>query len=117
MILSKEDFFKSVTCEVTEYKDEETGHSVLLKELNAGDALRLMDKLRKGSERPELAAWALVLAAVDDKGERIFTDDDVPALLEARAMTLLSFGGKALEMSGIFPKKSASLGTEDSSSD
>lgn len=116
MITDKEEFFAAATRKVVDYTDPDSGVSIGLREMTAGQAFKLLEAISNKAPREEVCAKALIFAAVGPDGKPIFSEEDFARILDAKAGDLLAAGGKALELSGIYgTKKNGSAETADSS--
>lgn len=80
------------------------GSTIRLRCLSSADRLKFViarDKAFAGEPAPEPSAYAVVLAAVDEHGNRIFQDQDTDALSEMRGDVIERLADKALSISAV----------------
>jgi hypothetical protein len=98
-ILSAQDILDAQDI-VTEVVDvPEWGGSVILRTLTGAEAIQL-GKLGE-TDKEATSAQVLVLCAVDEKGERIFSEGDVELLKKKSMRAMLRVQKAAMEINGL----------------
>lgn len=82
----------------------EWGGSVMLRELTADDAITLQEEMKRMQEtegQQGIRELAIVLCAVGEDGERLFTVDDMPELRRKSNEVINRLGGAAWDLVGL----------------
>lgn len=90
--------------------------SMRVQELSVGQRQLFLDRVRMNGPGDELAAYLLRLSAIDENGEALFTDDDLPNIALLSASFLDKASEAIMRISGIGAKKEPLAQSEDSSS-
>src|SRR6266511_307714 len=80
----------------------EWGGTVYIKVLSAGDQVKMSSNGRAEAEMP---IWLLVGCLVSKDGARLFTDEDVPALLEEEFPVIMRIFSEAARHNGLSTKE------------
>src|SRR6266545_4701761 len=80
----------------------EWGGTVYIKVLSAGDQAAMSSNGHKEAEMP---IWLLVGCLVSEDGKRLFTDEDVPALLEQEFPIIMRVFSEAARHNGLSTKE------------
>lgn len=86
--------FQEVTVDIPEWRG-----SVRLRSLTAADAAKYVDSVRNNAQDSAIMLFAL--SCVDERGQRIFTYDDLPALREKQFRVILRLQNRLLELNGL----------------
>ncbi len=88
---------KPIPLEVPEW-----GGTVYIKVLSAGDQVEMSSNGHKDAELP---VWLLAGCLVSEDGERLFTDEDVPGLLEEEFPIIMRVFSEAARHNGLSTKE------------
>ena len=88
---------KPIQVEVPEW-----GGTVYIKVLSAGDQVKMSSN---GHAEAEMPIWLLVGCLVSKDGSRLFTDEDVPALLEEEFPIIMRVFSEAARHNGLSTKE------------
>ena len=93
---------------VREVDVEKWGDTVRLREWSGADRMNAV-KLSADLEESEHNALAVVLSAVDDDGELMFTADDIPALLAKNSEVITMLATEVMDLNGLVEKEPGAL--------
>lgn len=111
---------RAIRTEVVKLDD---GAEIRVREMTAGERMRLAELASEGASRARVACQTAVLCCIDGDGNRLFSDDDVGKLEEASARDIFAISDAVLSLSGVRKPKAegdageASAQTSGSSSD
>lgn len=93
MALNRDEILAANDVEIHEVEVPEWGGSVLVRPLTAGDASKLGDEAT--------TAVLVALSCVDEDGETLFTEDDIPALEKKSLAALKRVVEVVVEINGL----------------
>lgn len=100
-VLSAAAIFAAADRPVKDVQVPEWGGAIRLRQWSAADMQAYEASVPEDGDGLTGLAKALVLAAVDEQGQALFTDADIPALVEKSAKVLVRLGKIVLDMNAI----------------
>lgn len=76
----------------------EWGRPIRLRQLNGLDLMAYEDSLPEKANTTQLSARIIAFTAIDDDGNRLFSEADIPALERKNPKALLRLGSRAMLM-------------------
>lgn len=80
---------------------EQWQKTIYIREMTGAERQQFLQLVQKSNQTANAEAWLIAMVACDEKGEKIFTLDQVDRLLTKNAKALDKLGKKILEMNKI----------------
>lgn len=116
-VLTKAQILKAKDCETRVVDVPEWGGQVILKALDAGTVMELTDQA--GGDPQQAGMAMLALSMVDEKGEPLFSMDDLDGLRKKSYSVILRLLNEVQDLNGTAPEslEEAGNGSEPSQDD
>lgn len=103
MSLSAKEFLaRAVRTELVTLDD---GAQVRVREMTAGERMKVAELFAGGATRARVACETVVTCSIDDDGKRLFSEDDVGKLEEASARDIFAIAEVVSRLSGVTKAK------------
>jgi hypothetical protein len=103
----KTKIFDAIDVKTREVKVPEWNVTLFVRSMSGTDRARfkaIADRLQKEGKEADADSWLLILTAVDEQGNRIFSDEDFEKLNSKSATVLTHVAKEALIVNGLLPE-------------